>query len=99
MSHNRFKLVAIAALLVGAMFATVGCSREGEVHAGTRETSKVVTVAVSRVERHDLSQSLRVAAEFRPFQEIDVHAKVAGFVKEIYVDVGSRVRKGQTLAV
>lgn len=69
------------------------------MHAGSAESGKVVAVAVSKVERRDLSQSVRIAADFRPFQEIDVHAKVAGFVKEIYVDVGSRVRKGQTLAV
>jgi multidrug efflux pump subunit AcrA (membrane-fusion protein) len=53
-----------------------------------------VNVAVSKVVRADLSQSLRIAAEFRPFQEIDVHAKVAGYVKQIYVDVGDRVKKG-----
>ena len=38
-------------------------------------------------------------AAFRPFQEIEVHSKVAGYVKEIYVDVGDRVRAGQLLAV
>jgi len=56
-------------------------------------------VAVAKVARADLSQGLRIAAEFRPFQEIDVHAKVAGYVKHIDVDVGDRVKKGQTLAV
>ncbi|MFB3920147.1 MAG: efflux RND transporter periplasmic adaptor subunit [Terriglobia bacterium] len=54
---------------------------------------------MSKVGHADLSQVLRIAAEFKPFQEIDVHAKVAGYVKRIYVDVGDRVRRGQTLAV
>jgi RND family efflux transporter MFP subunit len=57
-----------------------------------------VTVAVARVERKDLSQALTLAAEFRPFQEIDLHAKVAGYVKEINVDVGDRVKQGQVIA-
>lgn len=39
-----------------------------------------------------------MAAEFRPYQEVSVHAKVAGYVREIYVDVGDRVKKGQLLA-
>jgi len=56
-------------------------------------------VAVAKAERADLSQALTLAAEFRPFQEIDVHAKVAGFLKAIYVDVGDRVKAGQLLAV
>ncbi len=50
------------------------------------------------MKRATLSHDLVLAAEFRPFQEIDVHAKVAGFVKAINVDVGDHVRAGQLLA-
>jgi RND family efflux transporter MFP subunit len=35
----------------------------------------------------------------KPFQEIEVMAKVAGYVKAMYVDIGDRVKKGQLLAV
>jgi RND family efflux transporter MFP subunit len=38
-------------------------------------------------------------AEFVPYQEVDVHAKVAGYLKKIYVDVGDRVKQGQLLGV
>jgi len=38
-------------------------------------------------------------AEFRPYQEVDVHAKVAGYLKKIYVDVGDRVKQGQLLGM
>jgi RND family efflux transporter MFP subunit len=40
-----------------------------------------------------------VAGEFLPFQEVEIHAKVAGYIKKIYVDIGDRVRAGQLLAV
>lgn len=86
-------------LLIGALLITAGCSHQEAGGAQAAEGEKVVNVAVSRVVRAELSQGLRIAAEFRPFQEIDVHAKVAGYVKQIYVDVGDRVKKGQTLAV
>ncbi len=46
----------------------------------------------------DLTRTLTLTAEFRPFEEVDVHAKVAGYVKAINVDVGTRVTKGQLLA-
>jgi RND family efflux transporter MFP subunit len=59
----------------------------------------VPTVAVAKVTRGDVAQVLTIAAEFHPFQEIDVHAKVAGYVKAINVDVGDRVKPGQLLAV
>lgn len=56
-------------------------------------------VAAARVRRADLTHALALTAEFRPYQEIDVHAKVAGYVKRIYVDVGDRVKEGQLIAV
>jgi RND family efflux transporter MFP subunit len=39
-----------------------------------------------------------LTAEFQPFQEVDVMAKVAGYVRTIKVDLGDRVREGQLLA-
>jgi RND family efflux transporter MFP subunit len=42
---------------------------------------------------------LTIAGEFKPFQDVDVHAKVAGYIRTIYVDVGDHVKGGQTLAV
>lgn len=57
------------------------------------------TVAAAKVLRTDLTRALAVTAEFRPFQVIDVHAKVSGYVKRIYVDVGDRVKEGQLIAV
>ena len=57
------------------------------------------TVAVAKVHHADLTRALAVTAEFRPYQEIDVHAKVAGYVKRIYVDVGDRVKEGQLIAI
>jgi RND family efflux transporter MFP subunit len=46
-----------------------------------------------------MSRGLVLTAEFKPFQEIDVMAKVAGYVKTINVDVGDRVKQGELLAV
>jgi RND family efflux transporter MFP subunit len=53
---------------------------------------------VATVTRENLSRELVLAAEFRPYQEVDLHAKVAGYLKEISVDVGDHVRAGQTIA-
>jgi RND family efflux transporter MFP subunit len=63
--------------------------------AGTGDT----TAAVVRVERTKLGNTLTIAGEFKPFQDVDVHAKVAGYIRRIYVDVGDHVKEGQTLAV
>lgn len=58
-----------------------------------------IPAAVARVERRSFDNTLAIAGEFKPFQDVDVHAKVAGYIRKIYVDVGDRVKEGQTLAV
>ena len=91
-------IVGAAGPIALAALAGAACSgsRASEEHV---EAASAPTVAVARVTRGDIAQSLTIAAEFRPFQEIEVHAKVAGFLKSIGVDVGDRVREGQLLAV
>lgn len=47
----------------------------------------------------DIAHTLSLAGQFQPYQVVDVHPKVTGFMVKINVDIGDRVRKGQTLAV
>jgi RND family efflux transporter MFP subunit len=61
--------------------------------------SSLPLAVVTRVERGTVGNVLTIAGEFKPFQEVDVHAKVAGFIRVINVDVGQHVKSGQTLAV
>ena len=97
MIRNKTIGAVLAAVLPGVMAAS-GCSRPGAA-AATAATGERPSVAVTRIARGDLAQTLTLAAEFRPYQEIEVHAKVAGYLKSISVDVGDRVTAGQLLAV
>jgi len=54
---------------------------------------------VAVVHRGDIDQVLTLAGQFQPYQEVDIHPKVSGFIRHIYVDIGDRVRQGETLAV
>ncbi len=88
-------------LLLGAALAGLGissCSRTAKVQARDTAPSEIPTVAVARVATDTLSRGLVLTAEFKPFQEIDVMAKVAGYIRKINVDVGDRVRQGELLA-
>jgi RND family efflux transporter MFP subunit len=42
---------------------------------------------------------LTLAGQFQPYQMVDVHPKVSGYMRRINVDIGDIVRQGQTLAV
>jgi RND family efflux transporter MFP subunit len=90
--------VVIGTLAAFSAVAGSRCTRS-DARSIERVTSDAPTVAAVKIGRGDLSQVLTIAAEFRPFQEIEVHAKVAGFLKSISVDVGDRVRAGQLLAI
>jgi RND family efflux transporter MFP subunit len=81
----------------GALFVS-SCSRNPGVQASDAGVSDVQTVAVAKVMTQDLSRNLVLTAEFKPYQEVDVMAKVAGYIKEINVDVGDRVKEGDLLA-
>ncbi len=54
---------------------------------------------VAQVQRGSIDQVLTLAGQFQPYQEIDIHPKVSGFIRHIYVDIGDRVHKGETIAV
>jgi len=55
-------------------------------------------VAAAKVVREDLWREQVFEAEFRPYEEIELHAKVSGFVETLTVNVGDRVTNGQLLA-
>jgi len=84
--------------LSGAALA-VSCARQEVSPASASAPAEALAVAVAAAGRQDISRNLTLTAEFRPFQEVEVMAKVAGFVKTISVDAGDHVRQGQLLAV
>jgi RND family efflux transporter MFP subunit len=49
--------------------------------------------------RATLANTLTVAGEFLPYQEVELHAKVAGYIRSIHVDIGDKVSQGEVLAV
>jgi RND family efflux transporter MFP subunit len=92
-------MIRLAALSLCAAMAlwTAACSRAPE--PAPQAAAEDPTVPVSKAAVADLSRSVVLTAEFVPYQEVDVVAKVAGYVKEIMVDVGDHVAEGQTLAI
>jgi RND family efflux transporter MFP subunit len=88
-------------IIVGLAVISIPTYRAVRVKAAVRaatEAGSTPTVAVDRVRREDVTQDLVCEAELRPFQEIDVHAKVAGYVVTLPVDIGDQVTNGQLLA-
>jgi RND family efflux transporter MFP subunit len=85
-------------VIVGAACLASSCSKHEPVQASNTKPADILTVAVAKASTENLSHGLVLTAEFKPFQEVDVMAKVAGYIKKINVDVGDRVEQGQLLA-
>src|SRR6266576_1284365 len=64
----------------------------------TDKASQIPIVAVATIDREDLSQTLTLSGEFRPDLQVALHAKIAGYLQSISVDVGDEVHEGQIIA-
>ena len=100
MTNKKYLLIP-AVVLVG-LIVFWGLFRHAKTEADgadNPEHTGAPVAAVVKVAHSALGTPLALAGGFKPFQEVDIHAKVAGYIKAIYVDVGSHVKEGQTLAV
>jgi RND family efflux transporter MFP subunit len=99
---TKIGLIEKLALLIAGLavaLACCSCSRTQTAHAEDLKSSDAPTVAVAKVGVEDIFHGIVLTGEFKPFQEVDVMAKVAGYVKKINVDVGDHVQEGQLLAL
>jgi len=90
------------AIVSGCVLAAVAGTFTSIIGRGAKANqgdSEARPAAVALVFRKPLSDTVKLSGEFRPFQEVDVHAKVAGYIRVIRVEVGDRVKQGQVLAV
>src|SRR5579863_7232423 len=98
-SNGRLRFLwAISSLTAVLAGALTGCGKSEEVRAES-DAPKEVTVGTTTVTRKTLERQLTVSSELVPFQEIDVYAKESGYVRDLLVDYGTRVQKGQLMAV
>ena len=92
------RTILVLSVGLAAIFSQ-SCSKSSRVEARESKASSAPSVAVAKVKTESMSRELVLTAEFKPFQEIDVMAKVAGYLNKINVDVGDRVKQGDVLAV
>ena len=80
------RLVLAAALLAGTM-----------VQAESSDEQKPI-VPVVEVLRGNLSREISFDAELRPYQEVELRAKVTGFLENMKADVGDSFKEGEVIA-
>jgi membrane fusion protein, multidrug efflux system len=84
-------------LLASALVAACG---GGGPQQQTQQSSAAGTtqqVNAATVESQKLNTTLTLPAQIFPYESVDVYPKVTGFIEEISVDRGSRVRSGEPI--
>ena len=88
--YSLFTIVILLSLLAAS------CGSDPAPTVSQTPDSTVVQTFVLTKGR--LTTHLELPGELRPFQAVDLYAKVNSFVRHMFVDVGSKVSRGQLLA-
>lgn len=95
--RKRNSLIVAVGLALPVVATLTACnSRAKNAEASAAEMPAATVTAVTR---GTITHTLNLAGQFQPYQVVDVHAKVSGYIQHIYVDIGDIVRQGQVLAV
>ena len=95
--RKRSSSILAAGMILPVLATIVACDSKSQ-HSGAN-AAEVPSAKVATAMRGDIAHTLSLAGQFQPYQVVDVHPKVTGFMVKINVDIGDRVRKGETLAV
>jgi RND family efflux transporter MFP subunit len=92
------RALTAAALCAAAVTAlTLGACRSHD-DSGDARAASIPAARVAVAQRGNISHVLTLAGQFQPYQAVDVHPKVSGYMRKINVDIGDIVHEGQTLA-
>jgi RND family efflux transporter MFP subunit len=97
-SFKRNRLGILAMAMLGCGFAIWISHCASAAPSDNQDGVPTAVAGVAKVTREDLFQEVQYLAEFRPYQEVELHAKVSGFVSQMNVDFGDKVKAGQLLA-
>ncbi|MFD2934292.1 biotin/lipoyl-binding protein [Spirosoma flavum] len=84
--------VSLTALLTGMLL--VGCATKD---SKTDDQPEKLTLPVVQLTRQTTTLQRDYVSRLEATQNVEIRARVSGFLEEIYVDEGQTVRKGQLL--
>ncbi|HXO05659.1 MAG TPA: efflux RND transporter periplasmic adaptor subunit [Candidatus Sulfotelmatobacter sp.] len=98
-TRNHYRNPRTAAFVAAVLLVTMWVAACADRKKLEDDPANAPHAAVVKVSRQDLTSTLEIASELQPFQEIDVYAKVAGYIQKLNVDWGTHVKQGDVLAV
>ncbi len=100
MTQRFFTLVLCVA--AAGTIGLSGCNSKAPAESQTqaKDASSAVPIETVKATRETMKRMLELPTiELLPFEQTDVFAKISGYIKEMKVDIGDRVKKDAVLAV
>jgi membrane fusion protein (multidrug efflux system) len=89
------RIIIIISIILSAI-AFVSCNGKEKKETTTKA---VKSYTLYSLKQQPLPSTLRLPAQLNPYQVVDIYPKVNGYVKEMLVDMGSKVKQGEVLMI
>lgn len=90
----------LALSIIGLLLISIGCDQTAQPVAAdgsSRSSAALDRVSAGPPVRKTLTLTTQQPGRIEAFDEVPLYSKLAGYVEEVKVDMGDRVRKGQLL--
>jgi membrane fusion protein (multidrug efflux system) len=95
-SHCQYSIACATACLALVFFLTISCSKGPEQKAAQPRTAEV---SVITVEKKDVPVSAEYVAQTQSSRQVNIQARVSGFLDKRVYQEGAVVKEGQTLFI
>ena len=96
-----FKYISNMRIILSILLLSIVAScNEGQGKSGAKkEAAKTDSVKVFVLALDSAKKTISLPAELLPYENVQIRAKVPGYIRKMNVDIGSIVHKGQVLAL
>ncbi|MFH6935980.1 efflux RND transporter periplasmic adaptor subunit [Flavobacterium sp. FlaQc-30] len=96
--HKRS--IVYTAIYLLFLLSIVACSQNKTVkESDTKIENKIDSVSVFTIKNDTVKKMLILPSELIPNENAEIRAKIQGYVRKMLVDIGTKVNKGQVLAL
>jgi len=81
------------------LLALASCNQNQSTTSSKKVETKIDSVKVFILALDSAQKIISLPGDLLPYENVQVRAKVQGYIKAVKVDIGSKVRKGQVLAL
>lgn len=89
----------IFAIIIFLSAITACSQRQETAKEPAKETLKVDSVKVFLLSLDSARKTISLPGELLPYEKAQIRAKIQGYIRKLSVDIGSKVNKGQVLAL